>query len=77
MSEVFTGKDLYSQFNEIFTEASYLRTITLKENLSLDEIDDFFNRMTELCDKSITKTKEALKKYHKLLAAQKTKEIGR
>lgn len=62
---MITGKDLYNQFNSIFTEAAALRAITLKQNLSLDEIGEFLNRMTSLCDKVLSKTKEELKIYKK------------
>ena len=51
-----TGKVLYTEFNEVFTEAEKLRSITLIENLSDDEIESFFNRMTNFCELCIKKT---------------------
>lgn len=77
---MMTGKDLYAQFNGIFTEAANLRTVTLKERLSPDEIEDFLDRMINLSRLSIRKTEEQLNRYKKeiiKLQSKKTEAIER
>lgn len=61
-----TGKVLYTEFNEVFTEAEKLRSITLIENLSDDEIESFFNRMTNFCELCIKKTRTQLNNFQKM-----------
>lgn len=60
-----TGKVLYNEFNEVFTEGEKLRSVTLKENLSDDEIENFLDGMTAFCELCIKKTRAQLNSFQK------------